>query len=120
MDPSFTWNRLIVSPSRSKSTPDFQHPAVETIHPAKSLTEYQHEESTGWPSFYDPIPGAIGTTIDQSAFMTRVAVHCHRCGGHLGHVFDDGQYYPDGEARVVTVVRSTSGMFTHYDQALSP
>jgi peptide-methionine (R)-S-oxide reductase len=48
------------------------------------------ESGTGWPSFYEPLEGAIATTEDRSFFMTRTEVHCSKCGGHLGHVFPDG------------------------------
>lgn len=50
----------------------------------------KYESGSGWPSFWRPIEGAVATTVDKSAFMTRTEVHCARCGGHLGHVFPDG------------------------------
>ena len=54
----------------------------------ESSTKY--ESGTGWPSFSQPIGGAVATTSDRSHGMTRTEVHCRRCGGHLGHVFNDG------------------------------
>lgn len=64
------------------------------------------ESGTGWPSFYQPLEGAVGKTEDRTFGMLRTEIHCSRCGGHLGHVFDDGpkptglRYCMDGLALV--------------------
>jgi peptide-methionine (R)-S-oxide reductase len=53
-----------------------------------SVTKY--DSKTGWPSFYAPLANAVGTATDHMLLLPRTEVHCRRCGGHLGHVFEDG------------------------------
>ena len=50
----------------------------------------KYDSGTGWPSFFQALPRAIATRTDRTLGMARVEEHCRRCGGHLGHIFDDG------------------------------
>ena len=59
-------------------------------------SETKYDSGTGWPSFWKPLDNAVGTKPDRKLFRVRTEVHCRRCGGHLGHVFNDGPK-PTGE-----------------------
>ena len=64
------------------------------------LSQDKYDSGTGWPSFTRSIDNAVGRQSDRSFFMTRTELHCARCGGHLGHVFDDGPK-PTGERHCI-------------------
>lgn len=53
-------------------------------------SKFKYDSGTGWPSFYDVLPGHVGTRVDRKLIVPRTEYHCARCGGHHGHVFDDG------------------------------
>lgn len=76
------------SPLNDEKRPGTYH-CAGCDHPLYS-SETKYESYTGWPSFWQPLDGAIGTQEDRSFFMVRTEVHCANCGGHLGHVFEDG------------------------------
>ncbi len=80
--------RAFTSPLDKTYTPGDFHCAGCNTLVFKSDTKF--DSGTGWPSFWKPVDNAIATTTDRKFFMVRTEVHCATCGGHLGHVFDDG------------------------------
>ena len=80
--------RAFTSPLDKETRPDMFHCAG--CDQAVYSSEKKYDSGTGWPSFWDGEPGAIGISEDRSFFMVRTECHCSRCGGHLGHIFDDG------------------------------
>lgn len=72
------------------------------VYPSKT----KFDSGTGWPSFWDALPGRIGTKDDPGLFGSRTEVHCARCGGHLGHVFDDGPA-PTGKRHCINALALT-------------
>ncbi|MGB0959583.1 MAG: peptide-methionine (R)-S-oxide reductase MsrB [Halocynthiibacter sp.] len=80
---------------RAGSSPLDKNYAQGTYHCAGCdlplyASETKFDSGTGWPSFYEALPKAVGTKVDYKLLMKRTEVHCARCGGHLGHVFNDG------------------------------
>jgi len=69
-------------------------------------SETKYDSGTGWPSFWAPLDNAVGTSTDYILFYPRTEVHCLRCGGHLGHVFDDGPH-PTGKRYCMNGVAMT-------------
>jgi peptide-methionine (R)-S-oxide reductase len=99
------WKTLLSAMSyRVLFEEDTEHPGTSPLNKEKRAGTYvcaacylplfrsetKYDSGTGWPSFFDYLPGALGTKRDTSLIWSRTEYHCIRCGGHQGHVFDDG------------------------------
>ena len=80
--------RPFTSPLLAEKRAGLFHCAGCDLPVYSSTTKYK--SGTGWPSFYESLANAIRTKEDRTFFSVRTEVHCRRCGGHFGHVFDDG------------------------------
>jgi len=80
--------RAFTSPLNDIKSPGMFH--CKGCDQALYASEHKYDSGTGWPSFWEAQPGAIGTKEDRKFFMVRTECHCSRCGSHLGHIFDDG------------------------------
>lgn len=80
--------RPFTSPLNDEKREGAFHCAACDLAAFDSKTKY--DSGTGWPSFYQPLENAVATKEDNTFFTTRTEVHCRRCGGHFGHVFNDG------------------------------
>lgn len=76
------------SPLNAEKRPGIYHCAGCDLPLFSSATKF--DSGTGWPSFHAPLPDAVATTTDYKLIMPRTEYHCARCGGHQGHVFNDG------------------------------
>lgn len=96
--------RAFTSPLNDEKRAGLFHCAGCDLPLYSSKTKY--DSGTGWPSFYQALDNAVGTKTDTKFFMTRTEVHCGRCGGHLGHIFDDGPP-PTGKRHCINGVALT-------------
>lgn len=96
--------RPFTSPLNDESREGTFHCAGCDLALYPSRTKY--DSGTGWPSFWAPLEDAVATKPDRKLLMLRTEVHCSRCGGHLGHVFDDGPQ-PTGKRHCINGVSLT-------------